>query len=421
MLGELGIVQSTLATEGLIAGAGGVVLFAVGRRRLHSLMHTAASSRRQHAFSALQALPMLEGLSKGQLFSLVDVMERQELPAGAPVSAAFMHVLISGSVLLGDRGALHCGTGAAGEGGGAQAGPGDCYGEAACLVNGADWAQLGARCRTSTPVELLSCERDTFSRVLGSPEALLPSLARKRAWSELAPKIEEEPEEEMAEEEEEEQPARGGVAIPMAIPRSSPAAAAELEPQYVESPRRSLVGRGRLGAVSALSASMRAPVSSSLPSELRTGASSAAMPGSAPPSKGQWRLQLSLSDFLLGARLGEGLTGRVHYARLKLRSAECALKVMRKARLIELGEEHHVRSELEALDRINSPFVTALLGCFQDSRALYIALEYMRGPDLFAYMCAGCVARPALCAHSSPPGTRSTRPAALSAACPPTL
>ena len=59
---------------------------------------------------------------------------------------------------------------------------------------------------------------------------------------------------------------------------------------------------------------------------------------------------------------------------------------MRKARLLELGEEHHVRSELEALDRISSPFVTALLGCFQDTKALYIALEYMRGPDLFSYM-----------------------------------
>ena len=26
------------------------------------------------------------------------------------------------------------------------------------------------------------------------------------------------------------------------------------------------------------------------------------------------------------------------------------------------------------------------LGCFQDARAVYLAIEYMRGPDLFAYM-----------------------------------
>jgi serine/threonine protein kinase len=97
-------------------------------------------------------------------------------------------------------------------------------------------------------------------------------------------------------------------------------------------------------------------------------------------------MSLALADFLLGAKLGEGLTGRVHYAKLKVRGAECALKVMRKAKLVELGEEHHVRSELDALGRISSPFVTALLGCFQDARAVYLAIEYMRGPDLFAYM-----------------------------------
>ena len=97
-------------------------------------------------------------------------------------------------------------------------------------------------------------------------------------------------------------------------------------------------------------------------------------------------MSLALADFLLGAKLGEGLTGRVHYAKLKVRGSECALKVMRKAKLVELGEEHHVRSELDALGRIASPFVTALLGCFQDARAVYLAIEYMRGPDLFAYM-----------------------------------
>ena len=42
--------------------------------------------------------------------------------------------------------------------------------------------------------------------------------------------------------------------------------------------------------------------------------------------------------------------------------------------------------QVEALNRVKSPFVTALMGSFQDSRALYICLEYMRGPDLFAYI-----------------------------------
>ena len=42
-------------------------------------------------------------------------------------------------------------------------------------------------------------------------------------------------------------------------------------------------------------------------------------------------------------------------------------------------------AQVEALARVTSPFVTALMGSFQDSRALYLCVEYMRGPDLFAY------------------------------------
>jgi hypothetical protein len=128
--------------------------------------------------------------------------------------------------------------------------------------------------------------------------------------------------------------------------------------------------------------------SASAPSELSNIVSGTPAPGGgAGAPKGSWRMSLALGDFLLGAKLGEGLTGRVHYAKLKVRGAECALKVMRKSKLVELGEEHHVRSELDALGRIASPFITALFGCFQDVRAVYLAIEYMRGPDLFAYMC----------------------------------
>jgi hypothetical protein len=136
--------------------------------------------------------------------------------------------------------------------------------------------------------------------------------------------------------------------------------------------------------------------SSSAPSELSNIVSGAPAPGGgAGAPKGSWHMSLALGDFLLGAKLGEGLTGRVHYAKLKVRGAECALKVMRKSKLVELGEEHHVRSELDALGRIASPFITALLGCFQDVRAVYLAIEYMRGPDLFAYMCVVAAVRSA--------------------------
>jgi len=415
VLGELGIVTSALSPVAWRAGASGAVLYAVGRRHLHSLLHSAAGTRRSRAAALLSALPMLSGLASAQLYALTDVMARCELPAGAPLATAFLHVVITGSVALGDHGALHSrAEDVVGTSGAACASPGDCFGEAACLASGANWAQLAGSCVALTQVELLCCDRATFARVLGEPESvLLPSSARMGALFRRVEAIAEDEDMdfdlEVGDVPQKPPPAARPGSAAMPIPRAAPASAATDGGSLPSSMGVSAgsVGRrfrtasldvgmqaafaapqrpaglpcpapARPPAVSALSAAVLRPGSLPSGAEVRGGAAAA--------PKGSWRLSLSLPDFLLGARLGEGLTGRVHYARLRLRGSECALKVMRKARLLELGEEHHVRSELEALERIRSPFVTALLGCFQDAHALYLALEYMRGPDLFAYM-----------------------------------
>jgi CRP-like cAMP-binding protein len=183
VLGELGIVQTTLSPDTWRAGAGGAVVYAVDRRTLHALLHGAAGRRRQRAANALQDLPMLEGLTKGQLYALVDVMRRAEVPPGAVLNDAFLHILMRGAVRLSDRGALHRSATAEDEPTGPLTGPvlaqaGDAYGEAACLANGAN--PLGVSMSSVGDAEVMLCDRDTFARVLGPPEALLlPGAQRK--------------------------------------------------------------------------------------------------------------------------------------------------------------------------------------------------------------------------------------------------
>jgi len=186
VLGELGIVQTALSPDTWRAGPAGAVVYAVDRRTLHSLLHGAAGRRRQRAASALQALPVLESLTKGQLFALVDVMRRAEHSTGTQLSGAFLHIVLRGTVRLSDRGALHrCNV--ADDAGPESSGPlsgdvlahvGDAYGEAACLANSAN--PLGVTAVATSAVELMTCDRDTFTRVLGQPEALLlPGTQRK--------------------------------------------------------------------------------------------------------------------------------------------------------------------------------------------------------------------------------------------------
>ena len=185
MLGELGIVQTALSPDTWRAGKEGAIVYAVDRRTMHSLLHGAAGRRRQRAANALQELPMLEGLTKGQLYALVDVMRRAEVPANSGMNDAFLHILLRGAVRLSDRGALHRAACAEDEPAGPLAGPvvarvGDAFGEAACLANGAN--PLGIVVTAVTDAEVMFCDRDTFARVLGEPEALLlPGAQRKVA------------------------------------------------------------------------------------------------------------------------------------------------------------------------------------------------------------------------------------------------
>lgn len=186
VLGELGIVQTALSLDTWRAGHAGAVVYAVDRRTLHALLHGAAGRRRHRAAAALQALPVLESLTKGQLFALVDVMRRAEHAAGTQLTGAFLHIVLRGTVCLSDRGALHrCNNvdDAAPESNGPLTGDvlahaGDAYGEAACLANSAN--PLGVSAYAASNVEVMTCDRDTFTRVLGPPEALLlPGTQRK--------------------------------------------------------------------------------------------------------------------------------------------------------------------------------------------------------------------------------------------------
>lgn len=185
ILGELGIVQTTLSNDTWCSGPSGTTLYVIDRRKLHTLLQAGAGSRRIRAAQMLQALPMLEGLTKGQLFALTDVMKRQEVGAGTQISQAFLHAILKGRVQLSDRGALQrCSDtpDAGGEplSGPWLAGPGDAYGEAACMANGASVA--GVNITAVTEAEIMWCDKDTFVRVLGQPEALLvPGAQRKMA------------------------------------------------------------------------------------------------------------------------------------------------------------------------------------------------------------------------------------------------
>lgn len=62
------------------------------------------------------------------------------------------------------------------------------------------------------------------------------------------------------------------------------------------------------------------------------------------------------------------------------------LKVMSKQRVLELNQKEHVISEVQILRAVQHPNVVTLYATFQDSKNLYIVLEYISGGEVFSHL-----------------------------------
>lgn len=109
---------------------------------------------------------------------------------------------------------------------------------------------------------------------------------------------------------------------------------------------------------------------------------------------------LSRNDFTLLNLLGHGSYGYVVRARLtteakhqsaavilsEIPSRLVALKLLSKARVIEMRQVTHVLDERRSLSRMHHPNVMRFLASFQDRNTLYLVTEYIDGPDLWSVM-----------------------------------
>ncbi|EAS31296.3 AGC/PKA protein kinase [Coccidioides immitis RS] len=100
---------------------------------------------------------------------------------------------------------------------------------------------------------------------------------------------------------------------------------------------------------------------------------------------------LKVEDFELLKTLGTGTFARVWLVRLKnvkdKNNSIFALKVLRKADVIELKQVEHVRNENNALHAVaGHPFITTLIASFSDDQCLYMLLDYCPGGEIFSFL-----------------------------------
>jgi protein kinase X len=98
--------------------------------------------------------------------------------------------------------------------------------------------------------------------------------------------------------------------------------------------------------------------------------------------------KLSLSDFDFFPTVGTGTFGRVRVVKLKNKtdSPPMALKMLKKSEVIRLKQVEHVRYERDILLKVKHPFIVTLHATFQDSKRLFMLMEYVNGGELFSYL-----------------------------------
>ncbi|VDP88989.1 unnamed protein product, partial [Echinostoma caproni] len=89
-------------------------------------------------------------------------------------------------------------------------------------------------------------------------------------------------------------------------------------------------------------------------------------------------------DFSLIASLGHGAFGRVQLVREITTGRVCAMKVLKKSRMLTQHTDYWAEREIMA--RGESPWIVQLYYAFQDVTSLYMVMEYVPGGTLVGWM-----------------------------------
>uniref|UniRef100_A0A3Q3JG89 Serine/threonine-protein kinase greatwall n=1 Tax=Monopterus albus TaxID=43700 RepID=A0A3Q3JG89_MONAL len=90
----------------------------------------------------------------------------------------------------------------------------------------------------------------------------------------------------------------------------------------------------------------------------------------------------SIEDFIVLKPISRGAFGKVYLARKKCSSRLYAIKVMKKAGMVDKNMTGQMKAERDALALSKSPFVVHLFYSLQTATKIYLVMEYLNGGDV---------------------------------------
>lgn len=100
------------------------------------------------------------------------------------------------------------------------------------------------------------------------------------------------------------------------------------------------------------------------------------------PTKGKY----TLTDFTIQRTLGTGSFGRVHLVQSNHNQRFYAVKVLKKQQVVKMKQVEHTNDERRMLQRVKHAFLVTLWGTFQDSKNLYMVMDFVEGGELFSLL-----------------------------------
>jgi protein kinase A len=100
----------------------------------------------------------------------------------------------------------------------------------------------------------------------------------------------------------------------------------------------------------------------------------------------QTKGKYSLGDFEILRTLGTGSFGRVHLVQSKHNQRFYAVKVLKKQQVVRMKQVEHTNDERKMLQEVKHPFLITLWGTFQDSKNLYLVMDFVEGGELFSLL-----------------------------------
>eukprot|EP00298_Acanthocystis_sp_HF-20_P005489 c15639_g1_i2.p1 GENE.c15639_g1_i2~~c15639_g1_i2.p1 ORF type:complete len:481 (+),score=188.99 c15639_g1_i2:31-1443(+) len=98
------------------------------------------------------------------------------------------------------------------------------------------------------------------------------------------------------------------------------------------------------------------------------------------------RQKISITDFESIKVIGRGAFGEVRLVKKKDTGQVFAIKILRKADMINKGQVEHVRAERDILAASSNPWTVKLYFSFQDEDNLYLVMEFVAGGDMMTLL-----------------------------------